>query len=109
MNKLVYAALSAQPTTSAQRSSVRTFSRTCQLAKSRDFYKELQIPKTATQSEVKTAFYNLSKIYHPDMNKSDEAGIRFREISEAYEVLGNIRSRRMYDKGMCEANYMRIK
>lgn len=79
--------------------SIRTFSRTCQLAKSRNFYDDLKIPKTATQAEIKSAYYNLSMLYHPDKNKGDEAAQRFRRINEAYEVLGNFRTRRMYDKG----------
>lgn len=81
---------------------VRTFSRTrTQLAKSRNFYDDLGIQKTATQSEIKNAYYNLSMVLHPDKNEgSEEASKRFRRISEAYEVLGNFRTRRMYDKGL---------
>lgn len=81
--------------------SVRTFKKTSQLAKSRNFYDDLEIPKTATQSEIKSAYYNLSMIYHPDKSKSTEAAHKFRRITEAYEVLGNFRTRRMYDKGKC--------
>ena len=81
--------------------SVRTFSRTSQLAKKRNFYDDLGIPKTSTQSEIKSAYYNLSMAFHPDKNKGCEnASKRFRQISEAYEVLGNFRTRRMYDKGL---------
>lgn len=80
---------------------IRTFSKTSQLAKSRNFYEDLGIPKTATQSEIKKAYYNLSMILHPDKNEgSEDASKRFRRISEAYEVLGNFRTRRMYDKGL---------
>lgn len=82
-----------------QHQSVRTFSRTSQLAKSKNFYDDLEVPRTATQSEIKGAYYNLSMIYHPDKKKGDEAAKKFRRISEAYEVLGNVRTRRMYDKG----------
>ncbi|XP_055308305.1 dnaJ homolog subfamily C member 4 [Sitodiplosis mosellana] len=80
---------------------LRTFSRTSQLAKSRNFYDDLGIQKTATQSEIKSAYYNLSMVLHPDKNKGNEvASKRFRIVSEAYEVLGNFRTRRMYDKGI---------
>ncbi|XP_031638350.1 dnaJ homolog subfamily C member 30, mitochondrial-like [Contarinia nasturtii] len=79
----------------------RTFSRTSHMAKSRNFYVDLEIPRTATQSEIKNAYYNLSMAYHPDKNKGcDEAAKRFRLISEAYEILGNVRTRRLYDKGI---------
>lgn len=79
---------------------VRTFSRTSHLAKSRNFYKDLEISQTSTQSEIKNAYYNLSKMHHPDKNKGcNVAAQTFRRINEAYEVLGNVRTRRMYDKG----------
>lgn len=87
-------------TNSGPNLSVRTFSRTKQLAKSKNFYEDLEIPRTATQSEIKSAYYELSKAYHPDRNKSEQAKTKFRLISEAYEVLGNVRTRRMYDKGL---------
>lgn len=79
----------------------RAFSRSqIHSKRARNFYDDLGISKNATQSEIKGAYYGLSKIYHPDKNKNnEEAGKRFRKISEAYEVLGNYRTRRMYDKG----------
>lgn len=80
--------------------SVRTFSKTRHLAKSKNLYDDLEIPKTATQTEVKSAYYELSKAYHPDRNKSEQAKLKFRLITEAYEILGNVRTRRMYDKGV---------
>lgn len=83
------------------RPSLRTFSRTSHLCRSKNFYDDLEIPKSATQSEIKAAYYNLSKEYHPDKNKTDDAAKKFRKITQAYEVLGNFRTRRMYDKGMC--------
>lgn len=104
MKQGVYAILSTSQSTNINSSanpSVRTFSRTSHLAKSKNFYDDLEIPKTATQSEIKGAYYTLSMIYHPDKNKSEEAKLKFRRITEAYEVLGNFRTRRMYDKGWC--------
>lgn len=51
--------------------------------------------------QVKDAYYSLSKMYHPDQYKGQEdASVIFREITEAYEVLGNFQKRRMYDKGL---------
>lgn len=79
--------------------SLRSFSRTTQLAKSKNYYDDLEIPRTATQSEIKTAYYELSMTYHPDKNTTEQGKLKFRLITEAYEVLGTVRTRRMYDKG----------
>jgi len=63
-------------------------------------YEALNISKTATHKEIKDAYYRLSMIYHPDKNKgSEEAAKNFRDITSAYEVLGNIRQRKLYDSG----------
>lgn len=83
-----------------QHLSVRSFSRTAHLAKSKNFYDDLEIPRSATQSEIKAAYYELSMAYHPDKNKTEHGKLKFRLITEAYEVLGNVRTRRMYDKGL---------
>lgn len=67
-------------------------------------YDALGIHPNATQGDVKTAYYKLSKIYHPDKNKgSDSAADKFRDITAAYEVLGNLKLRKMYDKGILYA------
>lgn len=51
--------------------------------------------------QVKDAYYKLSKKYHPDHYRGDEdPAKKFREIKEAYEVLGNFHQRKMYDRGM---------
>jgi len=63
-------------------------------------YEALNISKTATHKEIKDAYYRLSMIYHPDKNKgSEEAAKIFRDITSAYEVLGNVRQRKLYDSG----------
>lgn len=73
--------------------------------KPRNHYDSLGLVKTATQAEVKSAYYDLSKVYHPDRNQGetkeqrDQHSQRFRDITEAYEVLGNVKSRKLYDKG----------
>lgn len=65
------------------------------------YYDILKVSPTATQSQIKTAYYKQSFIYHPDKNPgSKEATKRFSEISEAYSVLGNISLRRKYDRGI---------
>ncbi|XP_022902770.2 dnaJ homolog subfamily C member 30, mitochondrial-like [Onthophagus taurus] len=64
-------------------------------------YEVLGINPGATQAEVKSAYYNLSKMYHPDKNQGcEDAATKFRDITNAYEVLGNVQSRRLYDKGV---------
>lgn len=85
---------------------VRSFSRTRHLAKSKNLYDDLEIPRTATQSEIKGAYYELSMTYHPDKNKTEHAKLKFRLITEAYEVLGNVRTRRMYDKGLLNESFV---
>lgn len=70
-------------------------------AKSKNHYDSLGISQASTQGEVKSAYYKLSMIYHPDKSKDNaEYAQKFRDISEAYEVLGNVQSRKLYDKGM---------
>jgi len=61
----------------------------------RDYYEILGVDKKASQDEVKKAYRNLAKKYHPDKQGGDES--RFKEITEAYSVLGNEKKRREYD------------
>ncbi|XP_057659250.1 dnaJ homolog subfamily C member 30, mitochondrial-like [Diorhabda carinulata] len=63
-------------------------------------YNSLGISPKSTQNEIKTAYYKLSMIYHPDKNKDEASLQKFRNITEAYEVLGNVTTRKMYDKGL---------
>lgn len=63
----------------------------------KDFYKILGINKSASDNEIKKAYKKLAFQYHPDKNNSPDAESKFREISEAYEVLSNSDKRRMYD------------
>ncbi|XP_066983348.1 uncharacterized protein [Macrobrachium rosenbergii] len=66
----------------------------------RNYYDTLGITPKATHAQVKNAYYDLSKRYHPDQYKGNDGSLKFREITEAYEVLGNFQKRRMYDKGV---------
>ncbi|KAI5642551.1 dnaJ domain-containing protein [Phthorimaea operculella] len=63
-------------------------------------YDVLGITPKATQSDIKSAYYKLSKVHHPDKSDDEASAKKFREISEAYEVLGNVRLKKMYDKGL---------
>ena len=65
----------------------------------RDFYGVLGVPEKATPDEVKKQYRRLAKQYHPDRNKGEpNAAERFKEISEAYQVLGNAAKRKQYDE-----------
>lgn len=65
----------------------------------RDYYEVLGVSRNATDEEIKKAFRSLARKYHPDANKNDpQAAERFKEISEAYQVLSNPEKRQMYDQ-----------
>src|SRR6266542_1804167 len=69
------------------------------MAQTKDFYAVLGVPSTATQDEIKKAYRKLAKKYHPDANSSDaKAAERFKEISEANTVLGDVEKRKQYDE-----------
>lgn len=64
-------------------------------------YDLLGVPSTATQAQIKAAYYRQSFLYHPDRNSgSAEAAERFTRISQAYVVLGSTTLRRKYDRGL---------
>ncbi len=65
----------------------------------RDYYNILGVPKTATEKDVKSAYRKLARKWHPDANPNDTkaAEEKFKEISEAYEVLGDPEKRKKYD------------
>ncbi len=65
----------------------------------KDYYKVLDVPKTATEADVKKAYRRLAMKYHPDRNPGDhEAEDRFKEAKEAYEVLTDAQKRAAYDQ-----------
>ncbi|PWN18518.1 DnaJ-domain-containing protein [Microstroma glucosiphilum] len=69
------------------------------LPRLQDHYKILGVSRSASSKEIKAQFYQLSKRYHPDVNRDDEgAKKKFQEVSEAWGVLGNERGRRDYDR-----------
>ena len=66
--------------------------------KKRDYYEILGVPRNASEEEIKKSFRRLALEYHPDRNKSDGASERFKEISEAYQVLADSKRRADYDR-----------
>jgi len=66
---------------------------------SEDYYKILDVERDATAEDIKKAYRNLAKKYHPDRNKDDEdAASQFKKISEAYEILGDEFKKNQYDR-----------
>lgn len=62
-------------------------------------YALLDVPRDATQADIKSAYYKLSKLYHPDKNNGNaDASQKFRSITEAYDILGDVKKRSTYDQ-----------
>ena len=71
-----------------------------------NYYKILEITKDASDEEVKKAYKKMAKKCHPDKNRDnqEDATSKFKQISEAYQVLSDAETRRMYDKNVEEKN-----
>lgn len=65
-----------------------------------NWYAVLGITSSATASEIKTAFRKLAHIYHPDKNNNPVSFEQFKQIKKAYEILGNVDSKRLYDRSI---------
>ena len=64
----------------------------------RDFFEVLGVSKNANKATIKKAYYQISKKYHPDVNKADpNSANKFQEVSESYEILSDEDNRRNYD------------
>src|SRR6185312_15206402 len=65
----------------------------------KDYYSTLGVSKTSSEKEIKQAYRKLARKHHPDVNPGDKsAETRFKEINEAYEVLGDPAKRKKYDE-----------
>ena len=65
----------------------------------KDYYQTLGVTKSSSEKEIKQAYRKLARKHHPDVNPGDKsAEARFKEINEAYEVLGDSDKRKKYDE-----------
>ncbi len=71
----------------------------------KDLYQVLGLKKTASAAEIKSAYRKLARKYHPDLNKDDKnAAEKFKEISSAYDILGNEDRRKKYDNNEIDSD-----
>lgn len=64
----------------------------------KDYYKTLDVPRTATADDIKRSYRKLARKYHPDVSKEANAEEKFKEVQEAYEVLKDPKKREAYDQ-----------
>lgn len=70
----------------------------------KDLYQVLGVAKNASEAEIKSAYRKLARKYHPDMNKDDQsAAEKFKEVSNAYDIIGNADKRKKYDNNEIDA------
>lgn len=72
---------------------------------SKDYYKVLDIKKNSSRKDIKLAYYKLSKKYHPDVSEITESEEKYKDIQEAYHVLGDERRKADYDEAINNGYY----
>ena len=74
----------------------------------KDYYKILGVDRSASQKDIKSAYRKLTKKYHPDLNHGDkDAELKYRDVNEAYEVLGDPDKRSKYDQFGAQWKYVK--
>lgn len=73
----------------------------------RTHYEVLEIPRTASQQEIRRAYRRLARRYHPDLNADWDSRGRFEELATAYGVLHDPRARARYDRSCAPAEHRR--
>jgi len=69
------------------------------MPKTKDYYEVLGVPRTASQKDITAAFRKLARKHHPDLNAGDkQSEAKFKEISEAHDVLSDAKKRSLYDE-----------
>lgn len=71
----------------------------------KNYYEVLNVSKTSSKKEIKLAYYKLSKVYHPDVTEVHNSENKYKEIQEAYHVLGDEKRRHEYDTSLREGYY----
>ena len=66
-----------------------------------DFYKLLDVARTATEADIKKAYRRLAMQYHPDRNRRPDAPVQFRRVQEAYDCLIDPNARHNHDLALC--------
>ena len=66
----------------------------------KSYYDVLEVTPSASQAQIKAAYYRLSKKYHPDTSEEIDSKHKFARLADAYEVLGNRKNRSLYDRGL---------
>lgn len=84
-------------------SELRTVEHEMRLSLRKDLYKVLEVERTASSQEIKRSYRRLALVHHPDKNQGDEASAeKFKEVTEAYEILSDDQKRARYDSGADE-------
>src|SRR5215467_11619005 len=64
-----------------------------------DYYETLNVPRSASEDDIRKAYRKLARKYHPDLNPGDKAAEdRFKNVQEAYDILSDAKKRGMYDQ-----------